>query len=158
MFANCTSLTDVTINSDMSNTHIFYRMFYNCSSLVSATNLKDSNMQPISNGVTNRSVKEMFRNCSSLTDISILNGADMTECGTFQNMLNGCTSLSNQTLADVIKTWTFSTDAPFITTGDNNSRSMSKTGFPAGWYDCANGRVYIESGGRIRQNGFEPNP
>ena len=157
MFAGCTPLTNVTFNSDFSNTHIFYNMFYNCSSLVSVTNLKDGNIKPISNG-TNQSFKQMFMNCSSLTDISILNGVDMTECGSVTNMFSGCTSLSNQALIDVIKTWTFSETSPILTSATNDgAANMGKTGFPAGWYECANGRVYIESGGKFRKNSFEPN-
>ena len=173
MFSGDTSLKNVTFNSNLEHIHIFNQMFANCTSLESVVNLKDTTLRPYSSTSDdsftyannyNQSFKEMFLNCSSLTNIDFLKGADMTECGSVTNMFNGCTSLSNQAIIDVIKTWTFSTDTPILLPDsvnggtDNNAGNMGKAGFPAGWYECANGRVYIESGGRFRKNSFEPSP
>ena len=168
MFKGDTSLKNVTFNSDLEHIHIFNQMFANCTSLESVVNLKDTTLRPYSSTSDdsftysnnyNQSFKEMFLNCSSLTDIDFLKGADMSRCASVTDMFRGCTSLSNQALIDVIKTWTFSEDSPILTTAtDDGAGNMNKNGFPAGWYECANGRIYIESGGKFRKNSFEPNP
>ena len=171
MFKGDTSLKNVTFNSDLEHIHIFNQMFANCTSLESVVNLKDTTLRPYSSTSDdsftyannyNQSFKEMFMNCSSLTNIDFLKGADMTRCASVTDMFSGCTSLSNQALIDVIKTWTFSEDSPLLTSAtDDKAGCMNKAGFPEGWYDCANGRIYIERSNRgdarFRKGSFIPN-
>ncbi|WP_164169386.1 SpaA isopeptide-forming pilin-related protein [Ruminococcus flavefaciens] len=167
MFNGDTALKNVTFNSDLEHIHIFNQMFKDCTSLELVVNLKDTTLRPYSSTSDdsftyannyNQSFKEMFLNCRSLTNIDFLKGADLSGCGSLTDMFKGCTALSNQTLIDVIKTWTFSEDSPILTSAtDAGAANMNKSGFPAGRYECANGSVYIDTGGVISKNSFIPN-
>ncbi len=167
MFNGDTALKNVTFNSDLEHIHIFNQMFKDCTSLESVVNLKDTTLRPYSSTSDdsftyannyNQSFKEMFLNCRSLTNIDFLKGADLSGCGSLTDMFKGCTALSNQTLSDGIKTWTLSEDSPILTSAtDAGAANMNKSGFPAGRYECANGSVYIATGGVISKNSFIPN-
>ena len=93
MFRNCTNLVSVP-DLDLSHANWALNMFYDCSSLVTAPNLT---IGP-STGITGMSA--MFYNCSSLVNVPVYDTSNFKEMG---SMFGGCTSLSNESLNNIMQ-------------------------------------------------------
>ena len=130
---NYSILETVTFNGDLSNCTNFQNAFSGCAKLKSVVNeMTSSNLSPTNIGW-------MFENSSSITDISFLNGMDLSNCTTLTNAFKGTNQLSVDTLKASIATWKFGTS----TTG-----TFEKSGL-SGEVSCANGTVTFTGNGAI---------
>ena len=96
-FKDCIGVTSINLTNVNTNNDInFYFTFYNCNSL---TNLNIENMSSIK--ISN--LASCFYNCSSLVTLGELNLNNASANNSMSNTFYGCTSLSNDSLHNIIK-------------------------------------------------------
>ena len=99
MFYGCKSLTETPIFNTSKVTSMNY-LFYECTSLIKAPFFDTSNVT---------GMKNMFYGCSALTDVPVLSASSVTGDG-MQNMFNNCTSLSEESLNNILLMCTTATN------------------------------------------------
>lgn len=92
MFSRCTNLLNVPL-LDTSKATDMASMFSNCSNLVSVPNINTSNCTNFSN---------MFTNDSKLENVPVLDFKSVVS-NRFDYMFNSCTSLTNQSLDNILQ-------------------------------------------------------
>lgn len=107
MFYNCSSMTSaetISLKANLLAHECYYMAFYGCSSITKAPVIGpvaegDVVSMAIAEGDKTdkeRQCEQMFRGCSSLTDISgIALKADLLSYNCYREMFSGCTSLSS---------------------------------------------------------------
>jgi len=128
MFRECSVLENININNiNTINVENFYGMFYKCKKLANVSlivaNLDTSNATNLGsmfinctsltaidlsswNTSKNKELSYMFSGCSNLVDVNVDNlSATVTTYDNtpIQNIFNGCTSLSNNSLNSILK-------------------------------------------------------
>ena len=89
-FQNCTSLSSISVTGAVSN---YQLTFDGCTGLISATINANG-------ALTNNISQQIFRGCSSLADVTIMDGVNMLGSYAFSN----CTALKSITIPSGVKT------------------------------------------------------
>lgn len=96
-FKDCNAVTSITLTNVNTTDNInFYWTFYGC------TSLTDLNIENISN-IKISNLTYCFYNCSSLITLGEINLNNVSTNNCMQNAFSGCTSLSNDSLHNIIK-------------------------------------------------------
>ena len=143
MFENCTSLTtapSLTISS-MSDTNCCANMFYGCSSLTDASNIRLNAVT-----VTDHSYYYMFYNCSSLTTAPVFTASDITVENYGMNAMFRGSGLTTAPSVKIVNEGVQGTDSTFrecssLTDASNfklNATSLDKRSCYTMFQDCSN--------------------
>ena len=101
MFSNCSKLTSIPLIDTSKGTN-FNRMFHFCSALTSVPQIDMSNSTYCQN---------VFSYCTNLVDVPVFNGHKITNMGLINNMFEGCSKLSNESLNNIMA-FCISTNVP----------------------------------------------